>query len=201
MSSAHLTQSVAEGAVTTSFSAFGHKENKNMWRSVKLTEFKLSPLTNIKTWLNYKSFKKHKIWINISSQGDEIIAFCYSPLLADVYGMLHCIISLAASCDTKTFRGKNAFRILFSFRPIFCSVSSCNLFTPVTSVCLSLSFRLQCVLQVVCVCLSADSRLQTVSECVTVLTSMSDHQKLARRLCSQHGEAPSSVTALLLQWL
>ncbi|XP_069006052.1 ATR-interacting protein isoform X2 [Embiotoca jacksoni] len=46
--------------------------------------------------------------------------------------------------------------------------------------------RLQCVLQVVCACVSADSRLQTVSECVSVLVSMSDHQKLAKQLCSQH---------------
>lgn len=48
------------------------------------------------------------------------------------------------------------------------------------------SDRLQCVLQVVCVCLSADSRLQIVSECVSILTSMSDHQTLAKQLCSQH---------------
>ncbi|XP_034724200.1 ATR-interacting protein [Etheostoma cragini] len=46
--------------------------------------------------------------------------------------------------------------------------------------------RLQCVLQVVCVCFSADCRLQTVSGSVSVLTSMSDHQTLARQLCSQH---------------
>ncbi|XP_032370704.1 ATR-interacting protein [Etheostoma spectabile] len=46
--------------------------------------------------------------------------------------------------------------------------------------------RLQCVLQVVCVCLSADCTLQTVSGSVSVLTSMSDHQTLARQLCSQH---------------
>lgn len=70
--------------------------------------------------------------------------------------MLHCIISLAASCDTKTFRGKNAFRILFSFRPIFCSVSSCNLFTPVTSLshCLSLSQVAVCFAGGVCVFVS-----------------------------------------------
>ncbi|XP_040888893.1 ATR-interacting protein isoform X2 [Toxotes jaculatrix] len=46
--------------------------------------------------------------------------------------------------------------------------------------------RLQCVLQVVCACLSGDSRLQTISECVSVLMSMSDHQTLARQLCSLH---------------
>ncbi|KAG8007546.1 ATR-interacting protein [Nibea albiflora] len=48
------------------------------------------------------------------------------------------------------------------------------------------SDRLQNVLPVVCACLSADSMLQTVSECVSVLTYMSDHQKLAQQLCSQH---------------
>ncbi|XP_041836386.1 ATR-interacting protein [Melanotaenia boesemani] len=48
------------------------------------------------------------------------------------------------------------------------------------------SERLQCVLQVVCTCLSADSRLQTVSECVCVLMSMTDHETLAKQLCSQH---------------
>ncbi|XP_034389072.1 ATR-interacting protein isoform X2 [Cyclopterus lumpus] len=46
--------------------------------------------------------------------------------------------------------------------------------------------RLQCVLQVVCACLSADCRLHTVLGCVSVLTSMTDHQTLAQRLCSQH---------------
>ncbi|XP_047438914.1 ATR-interacting protein [Mugil cephalus] len=44
--------------------------------------------------------------------------------------------------------------------------------------------RLQCVLQMVCACVSADSRLQTVSKCVSILTSMSDHQALAKQLCS-----------------
>lgn len=56
--------------------------------------------------------------------------------------------------------------------------------------CVSLSLRLQCVLQAMCACLSADSGLQTVSECVSVLTSMCDHLTLAQQLCSQHGEAP-----------
>ncbi|XP_060926081.1 ATR-interacting protein [Limanda limanda] len=46
--------------------------------------------------------------------------------------------------------------------------------------------RLQCVLPVMCACLSADSRLRTVTHCVSVLVSMSDHQTLAGRLCSQH---------------
>ncbi|XP_035007582.2 ATR-interacting protein [Hippoglossus stenolepis] len=46
--------------------------------------------------------------------------------------------------------------------------------------------RLQCVLPVMCACLSADSRLRTVTHCVSVLVSMSDHQTLARQLCSQH---------------
>ncbi|XP_072237681.1 ATR-interacting protein isoform X2 [Leuresthes tenuis] len=48
------------------------------------------------------------------------------------------------------------------------------------------SDRLQCVFQVVCMCVSADNRLQTISECVSVLTSMADHQTLAKQLCSQH---------------
>lgn len=42
------------------------------------------------------------------------------------------------------------------------------------------------MLQAVCTCLSADSRLQTLSECVCVLMSMSDHETLAKQLCSQH---------------
>ncbi|CAB1415460.1 unnamed protein product [Pleuronectes platessa] len=46
--------------------------------------------------------------------------------------------------------------------------------------------RLQCVLPVMCACLSADSRLWTVTHCVSVLVSMSDHETLARQLCSQH---------------
>lgn len=54
---------------------------------------------------------------------------------------------------------------------------------------ISLSLRLLCVLQPMCVCLSADSRLQTVSQCVSILTSMCDHETLARQLCSQHGKA------------
>ena len=67
---------------------------------------------------------------------------------------------------------------------------------------LSLSLRLQCVLQMVCVCLSADCRLQTVLGSVSVLESMSDHQTLTRQLCSQHGEAlPTDTAALLLHRL
>ncbi|XP_068460422.1 ATR-interacting protein isoform X2 [Clinocottus analis] len=46
--------------------------------------------------------------------------------------------------------------------------------------------RLQCVLQVVCACVSAACRLHTVSGSVSVLASVSDHQTLAQRLCSQH---------------
>lgn len=46
--------------------------------------------------------------------------------------------------------------------------------------------RLECVLPVVCMCVSANSRFQTVSECVSILTSISDHQTLAKQLCSQH---------------
>lgn len=46
--------------------------------------------------------------------------------------------------------------------------------------------RLQCVLRRVCMCVSAESRQPMVLECVDVLTSMCDHQTLARQLCSQH---------------
>ncbi|CAN9511974.1 unnamed protein product [Ophioblennius macclurei] len=46
--------------------------------------------------------------------------------------------------------------------------------------------RLQCVLQRVCMRVSAESHSQVVSECVLILTSMCDHETLARQLCSQH---------------
>lgn len=42
-------------------------------------------------------------------------------------------------------------------------------------------------------CLSADSKLQMIKECVSMLTLMSDHQTLAQKLCSQHGEVLSVV--------
>ncbi|XP_031589095.1 ATR-interacting protein [Oreochromis aureus] len=46
--------------------------------------------------------------------------------------------------------------------------------------------RLECVMPLVCTCVSVDSRFQTVSQCVSILTSMSDHEALAKQLCSQH---------------
>lgn len=61
------------------------------------------------------------------------------------------------------------------------------------------SHRLECVMPVVCTCVSVDSRFQTVSQCVSILTSMSDHEALAKKLCSQHGEAPPSAI-LYLVW-
>ncbi|XP_061582956.1 ATR-interacting protein [Cololabis saira] len=60
------------------------------------------------------------------------------------------------------------------------------------------SERLQCVLQVVCMCVTADSRLQTVSECVSVLSAMSDHEALAKQLCSEHDPC---IFLKLFKWI
>ncbi|XP_037535600.1 ATR-interacting protein [Nematolebias whitei] len=48
------------------------------------------------------------------------------------------------------------------------------------------SDRLQCVLQAVVLCLSSDIPAQALSEWVSVLAAVTDHQKLAEQLCSQH---------------
>lgn len=75
-----------------------------------------------------------------------------------------------------------------------------NVWISVSHVCIiPSSHRLECVMPVVCTCVSVDSRFQTVSQCVSILTSMSDHEALAKKLCSQHGEAAPSA-ALYLVW-
>lgn len=75
-----------------------------------------------------------------------------------------------------------------------------NVWISVSHVCIiPPSHRLECVMPVVCTCVSVDSRFQTVSQCVSILTSMSDHEALAKKLCSQHGEAAPSA-ALYLVW-
>ncbi|KAM6928060.1 ATR-interacting protein [Xenentodon cancila] len=62
----------------------------------------------------------------------------------------------------------------------------------------TLSERLQCVLHVVCMCVTAESRLQTVSECVSVLSAVSDHEALAKQLCSQHDPC---IFLKLFKWI
>lgn len=75
-----------------------------------------------------------------------------------------------------------------------------NVWISVSHVCIiPPSHRLEYVMSVACTCVSVDSRFQTVSQCVSILTSMSDHEALAKKLCSQHGEAAPSA-ALYRVW-
>lgn len=44
------------------------------------------------------------------------------------------------------------------------------------------------MLQAAALCLSSDVPAQALSEWVSVLTAVTDHEKLAKQLCCQHGE-------------